>query len=106
METVIPMHEAKSTLSKLVKRAAAGETIFIGPRGQAEVKLVAVSHAVAKRAAAAAAARPPLKTNGVQIGRLKGKLKIPASFFDPLPEDVLRDFEGQYVKPFEKGTPA
>ncbi len=106
MDNVIPMHEAKSTLSKLVKRAAAGETIFIGPRGQAAVKLVAVSRAVAKRAAAATAVTPPLKTNGVQIGRLKGKLKIPARFYDPLPEDVLRDFEGQYIKPFEKGPPA
>jgi antitoxin (DNA-binding transcriptional repressor) of toxin-antitoxin stability system len=106
MDTVIPMHEAKSTLSKLVKRAAAGETILIGPRGLAEVKLVAVSRAVAKRAAAASTVPLPPKTNGVQIGRLKGKLKLPAGLFDPLSEDVLRDFEGHYVKPFERDLSA
>ena len=39
----IPIHEAKSTLSKLIKRAAAGETIYIGAYGKPEAVLTAVS---------------------------------------------------------------
>ena len=40
-KTVVSMHEAKSSLSQLVKRAAAGETIYIGAYGKPEAKLVA-----------------------------------------------------------------
>jgi len=39
----ISIHEAKSNLSKLVKRAAAGETIYIGAYGKPEAVLSAVS---------------------------------------------------------------
>ena len=74
------MHEAKSTLSQLVQRAAAGETILIGPHGRADAKLVAVDAPVrAKR----------------RIGILKGKLNPPKDFDAPLPDDVLRTFEGE-----------
>ena len=37
---VVPMHQAKSSLSQLVKRAADGETIFIGGYGRAEAVLI------------------------------------------------------------------
>ena len=37
------MHQAKNSLSHLVKRAAAGETILIGAYGKAEAKLVSVN---------------------------------------------------------------
>lgn len=80
MNEIIGMHEAKSTLSQLVQRAAAGETILIGPHGRADAKLVAVDAAVrAKR----------------RIGILKGKLNLPRDFDAPLPDDVLRTFEGE-----------
>ncbi len=80
METqVIGMHEAKSTLSQLVQRAAAGETIYIGPRGQAQVKMVAVSE--------------PAKQPRV-LGRMKGRIKFHGDFDAPLPDDVLDQFEG------------
>lgn len=80
MNEIIGMHEAKSTLSQLVQRAAAGETILIGPHGRADAKLVAVDAPVrAKR----------------RIGILKGKLNLPRDFDAPLPDDVLRTFEGE-----------
>lgn len=80
MNPVIGMHEAKSTLSQLVQRAAAGETILIGPHGRAEAQLVAVDVPIrAKR----------------RIGLLKGKLKVPDDFDAPLPDDVLDAFEGK-----------
>lgn len=79
METqVIGMHEAKSTLSQLVQRAAAGETIYIGPRGQAQVKMVAVSE--------------PVKQPRV-LGRMKGRIKVHGDFDAPLPDDLLDSFE-------------
>ncbi|MFM8900197.1 MAG: type II toxin-antitoxin system Phd/YefM family antitoxin [Burkholderiales bacterium] len=80
MNEIIGMHEAKSTLSQLVQRAAAGETILIGPHGRADAKLVAVD--------------APVRVKR-RIGILKGKLNLPRDFDAPLPDDVLRTFEGE-----------
>jgi len=76
---VIGMHEAKSTLSQLVQRAVAGETIYIGQRGQAQVKMVAVGE--------------PAKQPRV-LGRMKGRIKVHGDFDAPLPDDLLDQFEG------------
>lgn len=80
MTTVISMHQAKTNLSQLVKRAAAGETIFLGAYGKAEAKLVPVDADTA-----------PKK----RIGILAGKLIVPDDFDAPLPDDVLAAFEGK-----------
>ena len=79
MNDVVSMHAAKSTLSRLVKRAIAGEPVYIGAYGRAEVQLVPV----------ATAARPRR-----QLGLLKGKIDLPADLEEALPDDVLRSFEG------------
>lgn len=42
MTDVVPIYEAKTNLSKLVKRAGAGETIYIGAYGHAEAVLAPV----------------------------------------------------------------
>lgn len=42
MTDVVPIYEAKTNLSRLVKRAAAGETIYIGAYGKAEAVLMPV----------------------------------------------------------------
>ncbi len=39
MEEVIPISEAKTNLSKLVKRAQAGETIYLGAYGRVQAVL-------------------------------------------------------------------
>lgn len=78
-QQIIGMHEAKSTLSQLVQRAAAGETILIGPHGRPEAKLVAADAPV----------RPARR-----LGLLRGKLKIPDDFDSALPAEVLQEFEG------------
>ena len=44
MTEVVNMHPAKSSLSHLVKRAAAGEEIVIARNGEPLVKLVPVSN--------------------------------------------------------------
>ncbi len=78
MQEVISMHEAKSTLSKLVQRAAAGEPIYIGAYGRAVVRLVPVD-----------ASDKPARVWGI----LKGKITLPDDLADPLPDEVIRLFE-------------
>lgn len=77
--SVISMHQAKSTLSQLVKRAEGGETILIGAYGKVAAKLVP---------ATAGGARPK------KIGILAGKLVVPDDFDAPLPDALLKAFEG------------
>lgn len=76
---VISMHQAKSTLSQLVKRAATGETILLGAYGKVEAKLVPVAESAA---------------SAKKIGVLAGKLVVPEDFDAPLPDDILQIFEG------------
>jgi len=76
--TIVSMHQAKSSLSQLVKRAAGGETIFIGSYGRAEAVLTS-----------AATARPRKR-----IGLMEGKLTVPDDFDAPLPPELLSAFEG------------
>ena len=77
-QNIIPMHQAKSSLSRLVKRAAAGEVIFIGSYGRAEAALTPVTIAMPRK----------------RLGILEGKLTIPDDFDAPLPPDILAAFEG------------
>jgi prevent-host-death family protein len=75
----VTIHQAKTQLSKLIARAQAGEEIVIARGKEPVVRLAPV--AGGKR-------RPT-------FGALKGKLNIPDEFFfDPLPEDELKLWEG------------
>ena len=91
MET-ITIHEAKSNLSKLVKRAAAGETIYIGAYGKAEAALTAVSPE--KQAA---------ELRKKAFGCMKGKMILHEGWEDPLPDDIIDSFYSmQGLEDFEK----
>jgi len=74
--TTVNIHEAKTHLSRLLVRAAAGEEIVIAKAGQPMAKLVAYEE---KRDA-----RVP--------GRLKGKIWI-ADDFDDTPQWLIDAFE-------------
>jgi prevent-host-death family protein len=74
---VISMHQAKSTLSQLVKRAAGGDIVLIGGYGRPEVALVPATSVKRER----------------KIGILAGKLDVPEDFDAPLPVDMLQAFE-------------
>jgi prevent-host-death family protein len=78
--TTVKIHEAKTHLSRLIARAEAGEEIIIARDDKPVVKLTPIESV--KR-------RP-------QFGSLKGKIPhIPDEFFfDPLPEEELRAWEG------------
>ena len=76
---IVSMHQAKCSLSQLVKRAAKGETIFIGSYGRPEAVLTS-----------AISARPPKR-----LGLLENKLMVPDNFDDPLPQELLTAFTGE-----------
>ena len=68
------MHKAKSSLSRLVKRASAGEEIVIASRGKPVAMLT----------------RLPRKRKDLPWGILKGKIRMKRDFDAPL--DVLKDY--------------
>lgn len=74
----VNLYDAKSHLSELVDRAAAGEEIIIAKAGRPMARLV------------------PLRTRHDQRapGRWAGKLRIAADFDAPLPDSLLDAFEG------------
>ncbi len=79
MTIMVNVHEAKTHLSRLLSRAAAGEEIIIARAGKPVAKLVALPEAQQPRTP----------------GLWKGKLTVPDSFFDPLPEEELAAWEGR-----------
>ncbi|MCY3878963.1 MAG: type II toxin-antitoxin system prevent-host-death family antitoxin [Rhodobacteraceae bacterium] len=75
---VVNVHQAKTELSRLLARVESGEEVVIARRGEPVVRLVACKPRVQRL--------PDV---------LRGKVKIPDSFFDPLPEDELKAWEGR-----------
>ncbi|MEO6318753.1 MAG: type II toxin-antitoxin system prevent-host-death family antitoxin [Acidimicrobiales bacterium] len=71
------MHEAKTHLSRLVERAAAGEDIVIGRAGRPMARLVAYAPVPAPRVP----------------GALAGRIQLAADF-DDTPEWLIDAFEG------------
>lgn len=78
METV-NIYDAKTRLSQLVDRAAAGEDVVVSRNGK---PLVRITRLVSSK-------------RRIKFGLLKGKLTVPADFDAPLPDDVLAGFEGR-----------
>ena len=78
METV-NIYDAKTRLSQLVDKAAAGEDVVVSRNGKPLVRITAL---VAEK-------RP------VKFGVLRGKVKIAADFDTPLPNDLIAAFEGR-----------
>lgn len=77
MKTVT-IHKAKTTLSQLIAQVQAGEEIILARGKEPVAKIV-----------------PIAKRGKRKFGALKGKIKIGPEFFDPLPEEELRAWEGE-----------
>ena len=75
--TMVNVHEAKTRLSQLLAQVEAGEEVVIARRGEPVARLVRC--------------KPRGKR---QFGSMKGQVFIDDSFFDPLPEEELRAWEG------------
>lgn len=81
MNAIVNIHEAKTNFSKLVDRAHGGEEIIVAKAGKPYARLVPIEDK---------AKLPPRKPGGL---KLVGE--IPDSvWFDPLPEEELRLWEG------------
>ena len=81
---IVPMksvniHEAKTHLSRLLDRVAAGEEIIIAKAGRPVARLVPV--------------KPPSRPR--TPGTLAGRITLAEDFDAPLPEDLLDAFEGK-----------
>jgi len=76
MTKSVGVHEAKTNLSKLLERVAAGEEITITRRGEEVARLVPAQTAGARR-----------------FGLDRGRWVVPDEFDAPLPDEVLATFE-------------
>ena len=75
-------HEAKTQLSRLLRRVAAGEEVTIANRGVPVARLVPVPSKKAQRV----------------LGIFRGQFTVPNDFDAPLPGDLLDLFEGRKPK--------
>jgi antitoxin (DNA-binding transcriptional repressor) of toxin-antitoxin stability system len=75
----VNMHDAKTNLSRYVAELKPGETLILCNRNVpiAEIRSLA------------------RKKYKPRIGSFKGQFTIPDSFFEPLPEDILKAFNGE-----------
>jgi prevent-host-death family protein len=72
---VVGVHEAKTHLSRLLERVAAGEEIAIARRGEIVARLVPIGGRTTRR-----------------LGIDEGRFTVPEDFDAPLPDDLLAAF--------------
>jgi prevent-host-death family protein len=68
------VHAAKTQLSRLIVRAARGEEVVIARGAEPVARLVSLDCPAPKR----------------QFGAMRGRSRVTARFFDPLPDEELR----------------
>ena len=77
--SLINLYEAKTQLSQLVDRAAAGEEIIIAKAGRPLARLVPLGARLQPR----------------PLGLLRGQVRMGEDFDDPLPETMRLSFLGE-----------
>jgi prevent-host-death family protein len=75
---VVNVHEAKTHLSRLLERVHRGEEIILAKAGKPYARLV-----------------PLEEESEREPGRLKGRIVMRHDFFEPLPDDELKSWEGE-----------
>ncbi|MGH7567027.1 MAG: type II toxin-antitoxin system Phd/YefM family antitoxin [Gemmatimonadota bacterium] len=73
---VVNVHEAKTHLSRLLRRVAAGEEIIIARSGEPVARLVPIQEGRKRR-----------------LGTDRGAFQVPEDFNAPLPDEILAAFE-------------
>jgi prevent-host-death family protein len=76
---IVNIYEAKTRLSQLVDKAAAGEDVVVSRNGKPLVRITQLQE----------------RRRRVRFGVLKGKLRIAADFEAPLPDEAVAGFEGR-----------
>jgi len=82
----INIHEAKAKLSEYLAAVEAGETVQICRRNVPVAEIVPL-------------AQPRKTPRPVGLGPHEEGYEIPASFFEPLPDDLLKAFNGELPDP-------
>jgi prevent-host-death family protein len=77
--STVNLHAAKTHLSRLVDEVAAGNEVVIAKHGKPMARLVPLAVEPERRV----------------LGRLTGKIRIPDDFDAPLPDEVLKLFNGE-----------
>ena len=75
----VPIHAAKTHLSRLIAQACAGEDVVISHGDVPVVRLVPIQPA----------------TSGRVFGALRGKITIDDRFFEPLPDSEITAWDGR-----------
>lgn len=75
----VNIHDAKTNLSRYIAELVPGDSLVICNRNQPVAEI---------RSLRGKTRRKP------RIGAAKGSIQMPDSFFDPLPDELLRSFSG------------
>jgi prevent-host-death family protein len=81
----INIHNAKTHFSELLRQVAKGKEIVIANRGVPVARLVPI----------------PAQLNRRELGKYEGQVVISDDFDAPLPEEILKAFEGDGSGPEE-----
>lgn len=85
MKKSLNIHEAKAHLSEHLNLLKPGDSIILCRRNVPIAEIIPLHQVKKGRAASKNTKRP--------FGLAKDDFEIPASFFEDLPEDILKDFE-------------
>jgi antitoxin (DNA-binding transcriptional repressor) of toxin-antitoxin stability system len=76
----VNIHEAKANLSKYLEAVSRGETVIICNRNEPVAELRAL---------------PTKPSTTRPIGLARDTFRVPATFFEPLPDDLAAAFHGE-----------
>ena len=76
MSTTVGVHEAKTHLSRLLRKVSGGEEIIIARGGKPIARLVPVGPQAPR-----------------MLGQDRGRFEVPDDFDAPLPDDIIEAFE-------------
>ncbi|MBI4922496.1 MAG: type II toxin-antitoxin system Phd/YefM family antitoxin [Devosia nanyangense] len=79
--TTVNIHEAKTHLSRLVERAAKGETVIIAKAGKPMAKIVPLDEAAARKKR--------------RFGFMEGQIKVPEDFDRMFEDEIAEMFNGK-----------
>jgi len=84
-QQTVSIHEAKTNFSKLIKRAEAGETIYIGAYGKPTVAMIS------------SAALPRKRPVSEALGCMKGKGELPEDGISWTEEEIYELFYSSFM---------
>ncbi|HVZ82081.1 MAG TPA: type II toxin-antitoxin system prevent-host-death family antitoxin [Terracidiphilus sp.] len=85
MTPQVNIFEAKTNLSKLIEQVERGGEVIIARAGKPVARLTQLE--------------PKKRKKPIRFGLMKGEIWVADDFDDPLPDDVLKEFEGDIFPP-------